>query len=175
MTTVVSRTFIVSLLLLVSLGCGYRTLGSGKEAMGMPGGVRTLSIPFFTNLTGRPDVETVITSALVSEFMNTVEIVPPGKGEAVMEGVIKKYRVRPVSFTQNDIVNEYRLTVVFSVRIVRTSDGELLWEDKHVKDYEDFVVNPDNVISTKDAERSALEKIARDRARLLKERILENL
>ncbi len=180
------RTSAVLLLLLLSFllpsGCGYHVAGRaevkevtpGGKPGGMPWGIKTLSIPFFKNLTGRPDIERVLTAALVDEFMNIVDIVPPGKGDAVMEGVVKNYRIKPVSYTSNDIVSAYRLTVVMSIRIVRASDGEMLWRDEGVADYEDFSVDPNNVLSTKDAERTALEKIARDRARILKERILED-
>jgi outer membrane lipopolysaccharide assembly protein LptE/RlpB len=177
MTAVVLRTFIIFVVFLLPLGCGYHVAGRGgapgDRATIMPGGIKSLSIPFFENRTGRPDVETVVTAALVDEFMNTVDIVPVDTADAVMEGVIKTYKLKPVSFTENDVVQEYRLTVVMSIRLVSTSDGEILWKDDSVRDYEDFTVDTTDVIATKDAEREALKKIARDRARLIRERIVE--
>jgi hypothetical protein len=99
--------------------------GVPEEKLGpLPGGIRSLSIPVFENRTGRPDVESVVTTALVNEFVNTVDIVPIGTGDAVMDGVIKSYELSPVSFTENDIVREYRLTIVISIRVVSSSDGK---------------------------------------------------
>lgn len=176
------RIFMVLLIMVLSCGCGYHVAGRGEvkgvipggKSGGMPWGIETLSIPFFANFTGRPDIEAVITGALVDEFVNIAEIVPPGAAQARMEGEITVYKLEPVSYTKRDVVQAYRLKVVMSIRLVRTSDGEVLWQDTNVKDYEDFSVNPDSVIDTKDAELTALKKIARDRARLIRERIIED-
>jgi outer membrane lipopolysaccharide assembly protein LptE/RlpB len=177
MMTVLLRTFIISLVFLLPSGCGYHIAGTGGVPEGkigpLPGGIMSLSIPVFENRTGRPDVESVVTTALVNEFMNAVDIVPVGTADAVMEGVIKSYELSPVSFTENDIVREYRLTIVISIRLISSSDGEILWKDNNVTDYEDFFVDPTNVIATKDAEWEALKKMARDRARIIKERMVE--
>lgn len=179
----VLRTLIILLVFLLPQGCGYRVAGTGAEgpeglgpgAGPMPGGISSLSIPFFENRTGRPDVETVVTSAIVEEFKNTVEIVPRGEAEAVMRGVINVYELEPISFTESDVVREYRLTLVFSIRLVRTTDGEVIWKDDNVRDYEDFLVDTTSPVATKDAEWEALKKMARDRARLIKERMIEGL
>jgi outer membrane lipopolysaccharide assembly protein LptE/RlpB len=175
MMAVLLRIFLISLVFLLSSGCGYHVAGNGGVPGGMPGGIRSLSISFFENRTGRPDVETVVTTALVEEFMNTVDIVPAGEGDAVMEGIIKSYELKPISFTENDVVQEYRLTIVMSIRLVSSSDGKILWKDDNVTDYEDFLVDATNVTATKDTEREALRKMARDRARLIKERMVEGL
>ncbi len=152
-------------------GCGYHI--AGRLEGRLPGDIVSLSIPFFRNETRRPDVEKVITSAFVEEFANNVEIVDKG-GEAVMEGVIKSYRLVPVSYSRSDVIQEYRLKISMSIRLVRSEDGKVLWEDRNITDYDDFQVNTADVTATKEAEWKALKKMARDTARLVKERMLED-
>ncbi len=162
------KNYILPILLLVFSGCGYHIAGKGGK---MPGGITSLTIPVFTNNTAKPDIEAPVTSAFVNEFVNTVVV--QDKGDAVMSGVIKSYSLTAVSYTKSDVNQEYRLAVVMSVKIVR-STGEVLWEDDNVIDTEDFTVNIGSVTATKEAEDEALKKISRDTARAIKERIVND-
>jgi outer membrane lipopolysaccharide assembly protein LptE/RlpB len=159
------------ILCLAAPGCGYHVAGKGGGG-GMPGGIETISIPFFVNMTAKPDIEGTLTSAFVSEFVTTVAVVRDG--EAVMNGVIKSYSLTPVSYTQSDVAQEYRLSVTISLMIQKADDGVVIWHDDSITDYEDFVVDTTNVSATRDAETAALKKLAKDTARKIKERIVED-
>src|SRR3989304_1422790 len=152
--------------------CRYQITGKGGN---MPGNIATLSIPFFKNRIQKPDVETVITSALIEEFVKSeVAKVVEEDAEAVINGVITGYELMPVSFNRNDVIQEYRVTIRVEVQLVRGSDGKVLWEDKNITDYEDFKVSAADVNATKTAEWDAVKKMARDTSRLIKERMLED-
>ncbi|HHL40700.1 MAG TPA: hypothetical protein ENJ37_09360 [Deltaproteobacteria bacterium] len=159
--------------LLVALvsGCGYHVAGKGGE---MPGGVKSLAIPYFSNETARPGIETVITSAVIDEFLHVVRIAEPPEAEAVMEGAVTGYELRPMAYTGSDVTQEYRLVITMSIRIVSAATGKVLWRDDRIRDYEDFTVDAADVTATKEAELRVLEKMAADTARLIKERILED-
>jgi len=160
------RGLAAALALALSLaGCGYHVSGMGGK---LPEGATTISIPMFVNGTAKPDIEGILTTAFVKEFNTSVQVV--SDAEVEVKGRIKVYSLVPVSFTKSDINQEYRLTVVLSVAVFR--DGEVLWRDDAVTDYEDFVVNETSVAATRKAEEDALKKIARDTARLVKERIM---
>ncbi len=165
------RGLLAAVLILAALltGCGYHVAGKGGE---FPGGVKTLSIPVFANNTGKPDIEFTISSAFVTEFVNTVRIVDKDP-EAVMRGSVKSYTLTPISFAKNDITQEYRLTVTLVIKIVRVDTGEVVWDDDNIVDYEDFSVNVGDVAATRDRETAALKKLSKDTARLVKERMLE--
>ncbi|MFQ5736948.1 MAG: LPS assembly lipoprotein LptE [Thermodesulfobacteriota bacterium] len=150
---------------LMAHGCGYSVAGKGGR---MPGGITEMAVPVFVNDTMKPDIEGAVTSAFVNEMVNTVNIT--SGADAVMRGVIKSYSLKPVSFTKSDVNIEYRLTVSISLSITR--DGKVVWEDENISDYEDFTVDTSDVVATRDAERAALEKLARDTARSVKESIL---
>jgi len=137
----------------------------------MPGGVESLAIPVFENRTAKPDIESDLTAAFVTEFVTSVKVEDTA-GHA-MYGVIKSYGLRPVSFTKSDINQEYRLTVELALTIVDKSSGRIIWRKENITDYEDFTVNINDVSETTESEKAALRKLARDTARLVKERMLE--
>lgn len=152
--------------------CGYHIAGKGG---GMPGNVATISIPFLKNQTQKPDVETIVTTALVDEFVKSgIVRVVEENADAVISGAVTSYDLTPVSFNKNDVIQEYRLTIKIEVSLVRKSDGKVVWQDKNIIDYEDFKVTTTDINATKTAELDAVKKMAKDTARLIKERILED-
>lgn len=171
--TLFSRSLLaVSLLCLALASCGYYHAGRGWPASK---GISTIAIPVFENTTRRADVEAVFTSAIVDEFVSIVEVVGTGEADAVIRGAVTGYELTPVSFDIGDIVEEYRLSIVLSVRLLRSADKSVLWEDKAIVDYEDFVVDQSSVAATKDSEQEALRKMALDTARTIREHIIEDL
>lgn len=163
------RTLAVMVLFVLALsGCGYHVAGKAGH---MPGGIKSLVIPVFENMTTKPDIESDITAAFVTEFVTSVSV--EGSAGHVMQGVIKKYELQPVSFTKSDISQEYRLTVDMTLTIVDRKDGRIIWRDERITDYEDFTVNINDVSETTEREEAALEKLAKDTARLVKERMME--
>ena len=163
-------TLLIAACSLLLVSCGYHIAGKGGN---FPGNIKTVSIPFFKNETQRPDVESVITSAIVDEFVTSGIVSVASNGDATLKGAVKRYTLTPVSFSKNDVLQEYRLSIQLEVTLVRNSDGKILWEDKNFTDYEDFRVTSD-VTATKTAEWDALKKMAKDSARLIKERMLED-
>jgi hypothetical protein len=89
-----------------------------------------------------------------------------------MEGTIKSYDTAPISFSMSDVAQEYRLTVVMDLRIMKRATGEVVWQASGVADSEDFTVNTASPSDTREREAAALLKLARDTARLVKERML---
>lgn len=157
----------IVLLAALLAGCGYHLSGmSGK----MPGDITALSIPVFTNATGKPGIESTLTSAFTTEFATTVQI--SENADAILQGVIKSYGLQSVSYSKNDVNQEYRLTIVMSLKMIKR-DGTVLWEDDNVTDNWDFPVNSSDITVTKEAEIETLKKIARDTARLVKEKMME--
>ncbi|MCK4846368.1 MAG: hypothetical protein KAS88_01755 [Deltaproteobacteria bacterium] len=167
------RIALIAVVLLVA-GCGYHVSGGkGSVASNFGHGIESVAVPIFKNQTLRAGVEGVITTALVDDLVNIVEIKPLGIAEATIEGVIKSYELSVKSYGDGDVVSEYRLKVVYSVRLVSSLDGTILWQDRNVSAYADFLVDIASVAITKEREAKALEEIARESARLVRERMAE--
>ncbi|MBE9528777.1 MAG: hypothetical protein IME99_06025 [Proteobacteria bacterium] len=163
---VVLTLFLVPLLL---GGCGYHIAGMGGK---MPGGVTTISIPVFVNHTGKPDIEATITTRFAEEFRTTVEVID--NAEARLDGQIVSYNLKAVSYTENDINLEYRLTVILDLSLVSVETDKVIWKAGRVVDYEDFIVVTSDVTATEEAEIEAFKKLSTDTARNIKERMLDN-
>ncbi len=162
----------IALLLVFTLlyGCGYHVAGRGTRIAG----IERLAIPIFKNLTQKPDIESIMTTAVVDEFVNIVQIVDQKDADAVLHGVIKSYRLVPISYSQRDVVNEYRLKVIFQFELKGAKDGRTIWKGR-IPDYEDFQIDTASVTETKIKEIDSFRKMAKDTARLLRERILEEV
>ncbi len=167
---------LLTLILLAAGGCGYHVAGKGGDSFFT--GIRSMAIPIFTNQARRADIESTMTNAIVNEFVNVVDIVGVADAEVVLEGVIVNYSLSTVSYTGRDVANEYRLTVVLSLRLLRRGGGEgqkdeVLWENSRLTDYEDFTVSSSDIAATRDAEEVAYRKLAKDMARLVREYMIE--
>ena len=160
------KTFII-IFLLAFVGCGYHIAGKGGK---MPGDLASLNIPVFANAAQKTNIEAIVTNAFVEEMVTTVKV--GSDGEGTLQGVIRSYSLSAVSYSKSDVNQEYRLTVVLAVSILK--NGAIIWQDDNISDYEDFAVNTANVTATKEAEEAALKKLAKDTARIVKERLLEN-
>ncbi len=164
------------LLLLVAASCGFK---AGSSVIKTSDGViETMSIDMFDNKTNRAGVEAVLSEEFSREFSNSVEIADDNsKVDAKLIGIINNYAIEPLAVDSNGIVTSYRLVLDFTVTITRTDSGEVLWNESF-SDYEDFDVDRSGsstaILTTKDREWEMLGKMARDRARIFKETVLEN-
>ena len=170
---------VLAVLLIALPACGYRVAGrvvsetDGSAAIVLPGNIKTVAIPIFINHTRKSNVESIITSAVAREFITSVDIVDEDEAEALLLGSINSYELKPVSFTATDVIQEYRLYIEVSITLMRRGTKEVLWRDGSITDYEDFIVDVNDISASKDAEWDALKIICFDMARFVKERMLE--
>jgi len=149
-------------------GCGYHIAGKSGT---MPGGIKDVTIPVFVNSTAKPNIEGIISSTFVREFLTTLNV--NENAGAVINGVIKSYSLKGVSFTNTDVTKEYRLTVIVSIILRDKKDGHVLWADNNITDYEDFRVDTADVTRTEEVEIEVFKKLSKDLARRIKERMLD--
>lgn len=112
---------------LICGACGYRMTGPGDLH-----GIQSLGIPTFKNSTQRYRIEQMITSAVLEEFSARTKIPVNSKDagvDAVLQGEIRSMSSSPVTFGGDTFATAFIVTVQLSARLVRTSDGSVLWED----------------------------------------------
>jgi len=153
---------------LVITGCGYHIAGKSGT---MPEDISDVTVPVFINSTTKPDIEGIITSAFISEFVTTVNV--SKDAASIMKGTITSYSLKGVSFTGTDVTQEYRLTVGLSLTVSDKKDGHVIWQDGAITDFEDYKVDTSDVTRTEEVEIAAFKKLSKDVARKIKERMLE--
>lgn len=133
------RSFFPLVFVLVS-GCAY-TLGRGSRTI--PGGAKEISIPMFKNHSQETGIEVSFTQALLNEFLRSkvAKVVDDPRAEDRIEGDIMTVTYVAESPIASDpktnslptdtvIASQYRVVVDITLRVVRRSDNEKLWEGR---------------------------------------------
>lgn len=149
------RVLLLALLLLA--GCAYSFPGKGT----FPGGVNKLYVPLFKNATSEPLLENVLAGRLTEvlarrEGLTLVE--QAEEADAVLEGTIRSYRSRALSYAQNDDISEYRSTMIVDVQLMPREGGEALWKGTVSWDA-DYVAADDKALQ-EDLEKEAMEELS---------------
>ncbi len=124
--------------LLGPMGCAYR-LGYADRAL--PQGYEVVAIPVFQNRTDEVGIETYFTNALVREFERSrvARVIPARQAEVTLEGSLDNLEFRSSSRAvggteikalprETVLTTEYRVLLTTNLRLVRNSDGQVLWQ-----------------------------------------------
>lgn len=118
--------FVLLLSIIISsvTGCGYTLVGAPAQ--------RRLSVAVtpFLNQTREPGLESHITMALrqaIGRSPNFVLMTASTASQRI-EGTIRRFRISPLSFDENDNALQYRLEVVVTVRLMDTASTKPTWE-----------------------------------------------
>lgn len=175
--------FVRSVLLIMFLfalaGCGY----TAKAIL--PEDVKTIHIDTFKNTIDitkevsakdryevyRPNLEVDLRDAIMSRIFldGSLKSADKDSADAVLEGSIAQYRKDPLRY-QNEIVQEYRISLVCDVKLIRQNDSKVLFE-------EDGITGDASYFTTgalQKTEGSALNDTMSDLARRIVNRIVEN-
>ena len=147
---------IVVVLSIVVAGCGYRLSGGGP----LPGNVTRVAVAMFENRSFETGAETVFTSALMTELVQSSEavVVDRDEAEAVILGTIRSITLGELTRTADDAVVERRVSAVLDLDVV-SKDGETIWSVRNFSESEVYTVSSANV-SDEAAKRDAVRKIA---------------
>ena len=160
---------LLALVLPLGAGCGY----SHKSLL--PSDVRTIYVAPVKNtidLTGeigekqrfrvtRPGVEVDVTNAIRNRFIfdGTLKVVSEEKADAVLEAKLTDYRRDALRYSDNDDVQEYRLSVVLDVAVYRAKDRKVLWRGSTAGDTS-FFLSGAHALSEDEAVVKAVEDVA---------------
>ncbi len=117
-------------LLSVAVGCGYALVGRTSN---LPDDVRSIYVETLENRTTRAQIDQILTQALTTEFVTRqrFEVVSDRlSADAVLEGALTSFRVRPVTFGNQGRAREYEITITAQMEFKRNElDGEVLWKN----------------------------------------------
>lgn len=148
--------YIVVVLSIVVAGCGYRLSGGGP----LPGNVTRVAVAMFENRSFETGAETVFTSALMTELVQSSNavVVDRDEAEAVILGTIKSITLGGLTRTADDAVVERQVSAVLDLDVV-SKDGETIWSVRNFFESEVYSVSNANV-SDEAAKREAVREIA---------------
>jgi outer membrane lipopolysaccharide assembly protein LptE/RlpB len=162
---------ILVFLLFALYGCGYQMAGKSTH---LPAGVTSLAIPTFRNQTLEPGIEVPLTQSFLREFMfdGRVKVLSPKEADTILEGIIKTFRIRSVSYNESGLVQEYQVFVTVDLTCTRSS-GEILWKDDNLTEIRWYRASFGGVINEA-SKNSAVQELGKFMAERVKSRFFYN-
>lgn len=123
--------------LLVS-DCGYSTKSL------LPGYMRKVHITLFQNRTLKPGIDEVATDRTIEAFRSGSNLVISDltSADIVIEGEVVGYARDPHTYTSDQTIIDYKITVRFSARCVDKVKNEVFWEGT-VSDWSTYAPDED--------------------------------
>ncbi|MGE0683773.1 MAG: LPS assembly lipoprotein LptE [Candidatus Binatia bacterium] len=125
-------------------GCGYHLAGAGN----LPQDVHRVSFAEFENETLEVGAEKEFQWALEREFRNHSGITVTEDGEGIVNAVLRRLDLRPLSFDRRDQVLEYEVAVIFDINLTHRDSGQVLWQANNVRVTSDYSAIPQVVVTT---------------------------
>jgi outer membrane lipopolysaccharide assembly protein LptE/RlpB len=152
--------------------CGYTT---GARSDRLPN-IQTLAVPAFVNQTQTYRVEQILTSAVVSEFLDRTgyRVVPEESesADATLRGYVVTTQIAPVTYdSSTGRASSSLITVTMRVSLTGR-DGRVIYDNPNYLFREQYQVSRE-ISSFFEEESPALERMSRDFARTLVSNILE--
>jgi outer membrane lipopolysaccharide assembly protein LptE/RlpB len=147
------------LLAVVLAGCGYQLSG---QAGTVPGDLRRLSVPMFTNATSVPGLEHLVTRAVRTQLQRDgrVRLGTDASATAQLRGDVMRYGLSLLATDRNDFALEYRVEVEVHVIVEDLQRRQTLLDQRLAVDV-DYVVSS-QMVSTDIARERALQALARE-------------
>ena len=151
----------------------YKPVGRGDA---LPKHIKTLAIPAFQNEALRFKVEQRFTDAMVNEVLRrarALEVVAdPAGADAVMNGTIKSFWVRPVVLDDLGRARLFEVAITLSLTVRDQTKNKILYDNQNYvfKDQYEISTDPQQFFSE---EGPAVDRIARDFAKSVLTTILE--
>lgn len=166
-----SRAWLLIVLALLSLRCGYRLSGRGNN---LPPAARTIAIPDFKNQTPRPQAEQFITFAVREEFIRRSKlrlVEAQADADLVLEGALVAFKTTPVAYSAAGAATLYEVRLTLDVRLIDMQNGEIFYQGKGVSFHETYEIESEDFFSQ---ESGSLARIGAKFAASIVASILEN-
>ncbi len=141
---------------LLLYSCGYRFAGSGE----LPSSVNKVSISVLENKTAESGIENIMTNDIIYEFTRHGKIITKkDDADAFLSGVIDSVTDVGIS-RQSAITSLQRQVTVFISLKLKDRNGNIIWSESNLSDYQAFDVFPDK-IATENAMHKAIDVLSK--------------
>jgi outer membrane lipopolysaccharide assembly protein LptE/RlpB len=151
------RLFAALLALSLLGGCGYHAVAARDPISGANG----VNVTLFANKTYRPGVAGVLARDLVDELALRTggRVLSGDEAQLELVGAILSYSAEPVSYTAQDAIREYKISIKVEALLREHRTQKVLWKGELVED-QVYPVNA-NLALQQNAEEAAAAKVCR--------------
>ena len=128
---------LLSLGVLVLVGCGYHFAGAGPD---VPSTARSLSIHLFGNHTREVGLDVRLRRAIEDEARRRGQfrIVSEGDADLELSGDIRRFSTVPVAFSATDEAVQYQGVIQITMRLVERETNRVIHETNYLQEAQDF-------------------------------------
>ncbi len=136
--------WLVCIIFLLTVSCGYRFSGGGD----LPGAVKSIHVTILENITAETGMENIFTNDLINEFTRSSKAVVTGRGEAdaVISGVITSINIQSISHSGSHTSLEKRATALVNIKLM-DKNGGMIWQRNGISEDETYDVNADQLVT----------------------------
>lgn len=166
------------------VACGYALAGKGGSLPPTSDGrpIKRIGVPLFVNQTGTPELDQIVTEAVRQELRSKGRylVQPEDTGvDAVLSGTLLDMRTDPMGMTEARQASRYLVRMVANVEFKEPNGKKPFWANPSFRMAEEYDV-PTGTGATDQtlifqADRQALERLAKSFARSLISQILEGM
>jgi len=157
------KKWIIYLLLLTFLGCGYTFSPEGEK---IDAGLRKVFVGEFSNSTGEANVENYVRNAFFDRFRKGRRFIPiadKDQADAFLTGKIMKIATSHIAYNKDDIAKQNRVFMILEVVFKRSDNGDVIWMNKSLSGREAYTVKIDTAITAAN-KANAIRKLSVDMA-----------
>lgn len=100
-------------------------------------------------------------------------MVKKSEADLLLTGVIAEYKLEPIAYDANNVIEEYRLWIRLNISLTDARTGQQLWEERQLDEATTYFVTPraGEIVET---EADAQERVVENLARLIIARTVGN-
>lgn len=146
-------------------GCGY------TRQTTLPQNIRTIyvetvqnKVPLEEVYAYEPGLEIQITNAIIRrlERDGNLRVVKREDADAVLQSKLNRFEQEGLRFSSFEQVEEFRLFIVLSLRLVDGRTGEAIWEEPNFSGEAEYFVSSVRSIARQEAAERAIDRLARN-------------
>ena len=147
------RFVFITFAVILTAGCGYNLVGYGSS---LPTHIKTIAIPIFKNSSIEPNIHRDATDSIRRAFISDgrLKLIDVRRADLIIKGTLINYQLQPVSFSAQDMVDEYVIRIGVQIEAYDRIKKKILFKQEFNTQWDYRVTS--NVIDSESAKNTAL-------------------
>jgi len=126
---IILRFLFITWAVILIAGCGYHLVGYGSS---IPSHIKTIAIPTFKNSSIEPNIHRDATDSIRRAFISDgrLKLIDTRRADLIVKGTLVNYQLQPVSFSAQDMVDEYIIRLGVQVEAYDQIKKKLLFKQE---------------------------------------------
>ena len=125
------KRWVILCICMTLFGCGYSVANSR-----LSDDYRTIAVPAFKNESFEPDIQTRVSNLLIRELQadGRLRVVDnPALADLVLRGAITDFDAHAISFSTDDNIGQFKITLIASASLEDARDGRMIWQQDTIR------------------------------------------